>query len=439
MHDSVHPIRHRGGLIGLSLLAAIAAIAGLVGVGPGGVGPANATPVYGGVQLVDLDGDPVAGAAVVIGPSTDVSQRLGWWWTGSDGVGTVPSNVSGEIEGAVRVARPYQLSPATYYGWTGASILDSDEANATAVAVFSASSDVLLDLVLPIDQPEGSIRGTVTLGSSTSGAEQAEVDLYEAGSGDWIAWAVPEADGTYEFPHLPAGSYKLQYLNDATSVSAPSGYATRWYRNATTLTNATVVTLADGQVLTGIDQSLHAAHSFTDVPYDSQFADEISWLADSGVTTGYPDGTFRPLGTVNRDAMAAFLYRFAGSPEFTPPAVSPFSDVPTSSQFYTEIAWLADSGVSTGYPDGTFRPLGTVNRDAMAAFLYRFAGSPTWTAPPLSPFSDVAEQSQFYPEVTWLSNTGITTGYPDGTYRPLATVNRDAMAAFLFRFDSAAR
>ena len=34
-----------------------------------------------------------------------------------------------------------------------------------------------------------------------------------------------------------------------------------------------------------------------------------------GITTGWSDGTFRPNAAVNRDAMAAFFYRFAGSPE----------------------------------------------------------------------------------------------------------------------------
>jgi hypothetical protein len=72
--------------------------------------------------------------------------------------------------------------------------------------------------------------------------------------------------------------------------------------------------------------------------------------------------------------MAAFLYRFAGKPAFTPPAVSPFSDVTPSTPFYKEITWLASTGITGGFSDGTFRPLGTVKRDAMAAFLFRFDG-----------------------------------------------------------------
>src|SRR5665811_2575311 len=90
-------------------------------------------------------------------------------------------------------------------------------------------------------------------------------------------------------------------------------------------------------------------------------------------------------GAVRREAMAAFLYRFAGSPAFTPPATSPFVDVATSASFYKEIAWLSAQGISTGTDmgDGTFqfRPAESVSREAMAAFLYRFKGSPAFTAP----------------------------------------------------------
>jgi len=37
-----------------------------------------------------------------------------------------------------------------------------------------------------------------------------------------------------------------------------------------------------------------------------------------------------------------------------------------------EIAWLADRKISTGWPDKTYRPGNAINRDAMAAFIYRY-------------------------------------------------------------------
>jgi hypothetical protein len=173
---------------------------------------------------------------------------------------------------------------------------------------------------------------------------------------------------------------------------------------------------------------------FSDVPASRAFSKEIAWLAGSGITSGFSDGTFRPLGSVNRDAMAAFLYRFANRPNFTPPATSPFTDISPSTPFYKEITWLASTGITGGFSDGTFRPQGTVNRDAMAAFLYRFADRPDFTPPATSPFSDITPSTPFYKEITWLASTSITGGFSDNTFRSLQPVNRDAMAAFLYRY-----
>ena len=114
--------------------------------------------------------------------------------------------------------------------------------------------------------------------------------------------------------------------------------------------------------------------SFSDVPTSNAFVEDIRWLADLKVTTGYDDGTFRPTDPVSRQAMAAFLYRFAGSPDYTPPATTPFLDVAGSHSFYKQIAWLADAGISTGTttPSGAlFNPANPVSRQAMAAFLHR--------------------------------------------------------------------
>ncbi len=172
---------------------------------------------------------------------------------------------------------------------------------------------------------------------------------------------------------------------------------------------------------------------FSDVPPSIQFYEEITWLAGTGITTGYSDGTYRPWDPVNRDAMAAFLYRFAGTPMHWPPEESPFTDITPSTPFYHDITWLAEEGVTTGFPDGTFRPWEPIARDAMAAFLYRFSGEPAFTPPAVSPFTDITPQTQFYKEITWLAKRGITTGYPDGSFRPLDPINRDAMAAFLYR------
>ncbi len=52
--------------------------------------------------------------------------------------------------------------------------------------------------------------------------------------------------------------------------------------------------------------------TFSDVPADHPYYDSIEWAVENGITTGYPDGTYRPDDTVTRGEMAVFLKRAAG-------------------------------------------------------------------------------------------------------------------------------
>ncbi len=177
---------------------------------------------------------------------------------------------------------------------------------------------------------------------------------------------------------------------------------------------------------------------FRDVPPGMAFEQEIRWLADRNVSTGWTDGTYRPLEPISREAMAAFLYRLSGSPEFEIPGQSRFSDVNPGDPFYTEIAWLTATGITTGWDDGTFRPAAPITRDAMAAYVHRLYGAPAFTLrkTPDMPFTDVPSGTQFEDEIAWLAANGISTGWKVGggaEYRPVDPVNRDAMAAFMHR------
>ena len=182
--------------------------------------------------------------------------------------------------------------------------------------------------------------------------------------------------------------------------------------------------------------------AFADVPVDYPFVTEIEWMVDNGITTGYPDETFRPTAPVTRQAFAAFLYRYSGSPNGADPVCTeaPFPDVPIDHPFCGEIDWLADTGITGGYVDGTFRPAATVSRQAISAFLYRYAGAPNGADPTctVAPFSDVPVSSPFCGEITWMADTGLSTGYVDGTFRPLDPVSRQAASAFLYRYDQLA-
>ncbi len=67
-------------------------------------------------------------------------------------------------------------------------------------------------------------------------------------------------------------------------------------------------------VLLLVPATVWAVHSFTDVPDDNVFHDDIAWLKDAAVTLGCnpPDNTeFCPADGVTREQMAAFMRRLA--------------------------------------------------------------------------------------------------------------------------------
>ena len=176
---------------------------------------------------------------------------------------------------------------------------------------------------------------------------------------------------------------------------------------------------------------------FADVRPGHLFYADIRWLADNGLSAGTEVGEetfFYPAAAMSRQAMAAFLYRYAGSDWVPEPGTQTFSDVGPGHQFYVQVEWMSAQGLSTGYVDGTYGPTNPVSRQAMAAFLHRRAGSPEPAGP--SSFTDVTARNAFADAIAWLEEAEIAEGYADGTFGITRPISRQAMAAFLHRYDA---
>ncbi|MHA3723838.1 CAP and S-layer homology domain-containing protein [Leucobacter sp. HY1910] len=204
------------------------------------------------------------------------------------------------------------------------------------------------------------------------------------------------------------------------------------------------------QVFGAYPDGLSAPGVFADVSPGDKFYREIAWMKSSGLSTGTstPAGpVYQPKASVSREAMAAFLYRLNTPKGQTAPAgyvmpkTSPFADVAPGDKFYREIAWMHSAGISTGTKQAgkkpAYAPKGAVSREAMAAFLARMERTPGYTAPKQSRFADVTPRHKFYPQISWMYDTGLSTGtkQPAGLprYEPSQQVTREAMAAFLYR------
>lgn len=172
----------------------------------------------------------------------------------------------------------------------------------------------------------------------------------------------------------------------------------------------------------------------------------IQWMSTTGISTGTVQAEglplYKPVDSVSRQAMAAFMYRLSGD-DFVAPIEQTFADVDSTSPFYLQIEWMADRNISTGtaQPSGKplFNPSAPVSRQAMALFLARYGVVDVSTPPASQSFADVPTASSVAAAIDWMKSTGISTGtaQPSGLplYKPVDPVSRQAMAAFLYRLD----
>jgi acetyl esterase/lipase len=112
-----------------------------------------------------------------------------------------------------------------------------------------------------------------------------------------------------------------------------------------------------------------------------------------------------------------------------------FTDVPPTHAFCADIDWMVTNGLSEGYTDGSFRPPATLTRQAAVAILSRAIGG--LCDPPDPGFTDVPPTHPFYDEIAWATENGIVGGYSDGTFRPAGVVTRQALVSFLWNADDA--
>jgi hypothetical protein len=174
----------------------------------------------------------------------------------------------------------------------------------------------------------------------------------------------------------------------------------------------------------GSDATAQQRVEFSDLDQTTH-AESIRLVAEDGITGGYPDGTFRPREDVRRDQMATFLARALR----LDPRPASFPDVPSDSVHAQNVGAIAHAGITSGFADGTYRPLEFVTRGQMATFLAAGLNLPPGSAS----FDDVPSGYVHARAIAALASSGITAGFPDGTYRPNQLVKRDQMAAFLAR------
>ena len=170
------------------------------------------------------------------------------------------------------------------------------------------------------------------------------------------------------------------------------------------------------------------AQAATDLPESHGFYDEMTYLMDKGVISGYEDGTIKPDKIVTRAEAAIMigkLKNFKGTQTATN-----FKDVSKSQKASGYIAEAAKAGYISGYENGTFKPYAPITRGDMSIILDRVFNIINIGR---TPFTDVSPNMKAHDAIGAMVTGNITAGYSDGTFRPNQSITRGQLSAFLSR------
>lgn len=125
--------------------------------------------------------------------------------------------------------------------------------------------------------------------------------------------------------------------------------------------------------------SVHARFSDEEaIPEHALFPIKI--LQQKNIISGNADGSFKPKNSVNRAEFCKILVNATGVETYIP-AISSFPDVEQGDWFYEYVETAKYYGWVKGYPDGSFRPGGQINRAEAAKILITAFGFETTESP----------------------------------------------------------
>jgi len=171
--------------------------------------------------------------------------------------------------------------------------------------------------------------------------------------------------------------------------------------------------------------------AFPDVPDGYWARQQVSLISMLNIVTGYPDGTFRPEGSITRAEMAALLMRGNASIARAG-STTKFSDVKANHWAAQFIADAATLGVVEGYPDKTFRPKGNITRAEGLAMIARFA-KVSQEAYSFQYFPDVSSSYWASPIIAGSSRAGMLDFLKGRAFEPKRNMTRAEAVEILYR------
>jgi hypothetical protein len=174
--------------------------------------------------------------------------------------------------------------------------------------------------------------------------------------------------------------------------------------------------------------------SFTDVSEDDWYYEAVQYAAQNELLIGVTETEFAPDRAMNRAMMTALLHRMADEPEVT--GTVPFLDTDSSAYYAKALVWAYQNGIASGVSDGVFAPGGTVTRQQLITFLYRYSNASGGSTELLSSFADASDIADYAKQpMAWALENGIIQGDGLNRLKPNAPATRAQCAAIIQRYE----
>lgn len=174
---------------------------------------------------------------------------------------------------------------------------------------------------------------------------------------------------------------------------------------------------------------------FTDVADGSTHRLAIDCVVWWSVAFGTSSTTYGPNANLTREEMAAFVARAMRAAGYDLPTRprDAFDDT-GASPYKHAINQIAEVGVVRGFPDGTYRPRATVSRAQMATYLVNLYEETTGeTLTASRDYFDDDDGTIHEPNINKIAEADITQGTAARTYSPSLAVRRGQIGSFLAR------
>ena len=113
--------------------------------------------------------------------------------------------------------------------------------------------------------------------------------------------------------------------------------------------------------------------------------------------------------------------------------LNPFEDVAEGDWFFEPVLWAVGSGVTTGTDATHFTPYQLCSRAQLVTLLWRAAGCPAPKAD-CTMFFDIDPEAYYMDALSWAYYEDIVQGLEPHTFGPDASLTREQLAAFLYRY-----